>query len=223
MPVEKVDTEVWDAILRINLRGTMIASRAAIPHLRKRGGAIINTSSNAALAGAPVAQRLQRVEGGDQLADAEHRHAARQGRHPLQRDLAGPDRHAGHAGQLCQLRRRRHHAAPPPHAAARAARGHRRGGRLPGLRRGRLHHRPGDLRRWRFARAPALRCRLHGQGSRSHERSIEQRLERVEAQLAIQQLPARYALAVDSRNLDDLVALSPWTSIAAAGAKAARR
>jgi len=36
---------------------------------------------------------------------------------------------------------------------------------------------------------------------------LELRLERVEAQLAIQQLPARYAVAVDSRNLDDLVAL----------------
>jgi hypothetical protein len=33
------------------------------------------------------------------------------------------------------------------------------------------------------------------------------RLARVEAQLAIQQLPARYALAVDSRDLDALVAL----------------
>lgn len=53
MPVERVDTTVWDDILRINLRGTMIAARAAIPHLRKRGGGvIINTSSNAALAGA---------------------------------------------------------------------------------------------------------------------------------------------------------------------------
>jgi len=53
MPVEKVDTQVWDDILRINLRGTMVASRAAIAHLRRRGGgAIINTSSNAALAGA---------------------------------------------------------------------------------------------------------------------------------------------------------------------------
>ena len=51
MPVERVDTEVWDAILRVNLRGTMIASRAAIPHLRRHGGAIINTSSGAALAG----------------------------------------------------------------------------------------------------------------------------------------------------------------------------
>ena len=36
---------------------------------------------------------------------------------------------------------------------------------------------------------------------------LQQRLERVEDQLEIQQLPARYALAVDSRNLDDLVAL----------------
>lgn len=53
MPVEHVDTGVWDDILRVNLRGTMVASRAAIPHLRRRGGGvIINTSSNAALAGA---------------------------------------------------------------------------------------------------------------------------------------------------------------------------
>jgi NAD(P)-dependent dehydrogenase (short-subunit alcohol dehydrogenase family) len=52
MPVERVDTAVWDDILRINLRGTMVAVRAAIPHLRKRHGAIVNTSSNAALAGA---------------------------------------------------------------------------------------------------------------------------------------------------------------------------
>ena len=34
-----------------------------------------------------------------------------------------------------------------------------------------------------------------------------QRLERVEAQLAIQQLPARYAVAIDSRNFDDMVQL----------------
>ena len=51
MPVEKTETEVWDAILRTNLRGTMIASRAAIAHLRKRGGAIVNTSSGAGLTG----------------------------------------------------------------------------------------------------------------------------------------------------------------------------
>jgi hypothetical protein len=37
--------------------------------------------------------------------------------------------------------------------------------------------------------------------------SLENRIERVEAQLAIQQLPPRYALAVDSRDLDGLVGL----------------
>jgi ketosteroid isomerase-like protein len=36
---------------------------------------------------------------------------------------------------------------------------------------------------------------------------LEKRLERVEAQLAIQQLPARYAVAVDSRDLDAWVSL----------------
>ena len=39
------------------------------------------------------------------------------------------------------------------------------------------------------------------------EMDVLGRLERVEAQLAIQQLPARYALAVDTRNMDALVAL----------------
>jgi len=36
---------------------------------------------------------------------------------------------------------------------------------------------------------------------------LEQRIERIEAQLAIQQLPVRYAVAVDSRNVDALVEL----------------
>lgn len=37
--------------------------------------------------------------------------------------------------------------------------------------------------------------------------SLEERLERMEALDQIRQLPARYALAVDTRNLDDLAAL----------------
>jgi hypothetical protein len=53
--------------------------------------------------------------------------------------------------------------------------------------------------------------------------TLEERLERIESTLAIQQLPARYALAVDSRNLDDLVALFAVDVDADAGAAAARR
>ena len=51
--VEHTDTEVWDTIMRINLRGTMLACRYAIPELRARGGgSIVNISSGAALSGA---------------------------------------------------------------------------------------------------------------------------------------------------------------------------
>ena len=51
--VEAVDVTVWDDTMRINLRGTMLASRLALPLMRARGGgSIINTSSGAAQAGA---------------------------------------------------------------------------------------------------------------------------------------------------------------------------
>jgi len=39
------------------------------------------------------------------------------------------------------------------------------------------------------------------------EKTLEQRVDRIESQLAIGQLPPRYALAVDSRDLDSLVNL----------------
>ena len=40
-----------------------------------------------------------------------------------------------------------------------------------------------------------------------NDRSLADRIERIESQLAIQQLPPRYALAVDSRDLDAWVSL----------------
>jgi len=51
--VEHTDTQVWDTLMRVNLRGTMLACKAAIPHLRARGGgSIINMSSGSGLTGA---------------------------------------------------------------------------------------------------------------------------------------------------------------------------
>jgi NAD(P)-dependent dehydrogenase (short-subunit alcohol dehydrogenase family) len=54
--VEEMDTDLWDRTYRINVRGTMIACREALPHLRAsclagRGGNIVNTVSNLALQG----------------------------------------------------------------------------------------------------------------------------------------------------------------------------
>ena len=51
-PVETMSTAVWDDTMRINLRGTMLAIRAALPHLRQAGGgSIVNVCSNSMLGG----------------------------------------------------------------------------------------------------------------------------------------------------------------------------
>jgi NAD(P)-dependent dehydrogenase (short-subunit alcohol dehydrogenase family) len=49
--IEGMDTDLWDRTYRINVRGTMIACREALPHLRATQGCIVNTVSNLALQG----------------------------------------------------------------------------------------------------------------------------------------------------------------------------
>lgn len=50
--VADMDPEVWDATMRINLKGTMLATKFALPHLiAGGGGSIVNTSSGASLSG----------------------------------------------------------------------------------------------------------------------------------------------------------------------------
>ena len=49
--IETMETAVWDRTFAVNLRGTMIACRAALPHLRASRGCIVNTVSNLGLQG----------------------------------------------------------------------------------------------------------------------------------------------------------------------------
>jgi len=50
--VETMDLQVWDETLHVNLRGTMLACKYAIPALRASGGgAIVNIASGSALRG----------------------------------------------------------------------------------------------------------------------------------------------------------------------------
>ena len=52
LPVADADPAVWDDTMRINLRGTMVAIQAAVPHLIARGGgSIVITSSGSGLSG----------------------------------------------------------------------------------------------------------------------------------------------------------------------------
>jgi 3-oxoacyl-[acyl-carrier protein] reductase len=51
-PFDQIDPGEWDRMMAVNLRGTWLASRAVIPHMRKQGyGKIINISSGTALKG----------------------------------------------------------------------------------------------------------------------------------------------------------------------------
>ncbi|HXM58973.1 MAG TPA: SDR family NAD(P)-dependent oxidoreductase [Candidatus Dormibacteraeota bacterium] len=48
----EMSLEEWDRVVAVNLRGTFLCCRAAIPHLRRRpGAAIVNISSSSALVG----------------------------------------------------------------------------------------------------------------------------------------------------------------------------
>ncbi|MFC5747900.1 SDR family NAD(P)-dependent oxidoreductase [Actinomadura rugatobispora] len=48
--VDAPDTREWDRVVEVNLRGTMLTCRAALPHLRASGGgSIVNVSSAAAV------------------------------------------------------------------------------------------------------------------------------------------------------------------------------
>ncbi|MFM6852864.1 MAG: SDR family NAD(P)-dependent oxidoreductase [Sphingopyxis sp.] len=49
--VEGMATDIWDRVFAVNLRGTMVACRQALPHLRATRGCIVNTVSNLALQG----------------------------------------------------------------------------------------------------------------------------------------------------------------------------
>jgi len=51
-PVEHIDEEAWDEAYAVNVKSGFMASKYAMPHLRKTRGSILFTSSVAGLAGA---------------------------------------------------------------------------------------------------------------------------------------------------------------------------
>ncbi len=61
----KLDVEVWDETMRIDLRGPMLGCKHAIPHMiESGGGSIVNTTSNSALAGDLTLNAYAAAKGG---------------------------------------------------------------------------------------------------------------------------------------------------------------
>jgi NAD(P)-dependent dehydrogenase (short-subunit alcohol dehydrogenase family) len=54
MPIEEMTAEFWDRVMSINLRGTFLAVRAAVPHLKATGGSIVIYTSTAGQRGSAV-------------------------------------------------------------------------------------------------------------------------------------------------------------------------
>jgi NAD(P)-dependent dehydrogenase (short-subunit alcohol dehydrogenase family) len=51
---EEIDIETWDRVMRVNVRGTWLMTKACLPKLRDSGnGKIVNVASDTALWGAP--------------------------------------------------------------------------------------------------------------------------------------------------------------------------
>ncbi len=52
--LDELDVETWDRVMTVNVRGTWLATRAAVPHLAASGnGRVVNIGSDTALWGAP--------------------------------------------------------------------------------------------------------------------------------------------------------------------------
>lgn len=51
--VESTDPALWNSVMAVNVTGTYLCSRAAIPAMKGRGGAIVNFGSVAGLVGIP--------------------------------------------------------------------------------------------------------------------------------------------------------------------------
>ncbi len=63
-PFHELALADWERVLRINLTGTFLVCRAAIPHLLASKGAIVNTSSTAALGSHPWMAAYAASKGG---------------------------------------------------------------------------------------------------------------------------------------------------------------
>lgn len=51
---DEITEQEWDRMMAVNVRGTWLACRAVVPHMRERGyGKIVNVSSDTALKGSP--------------------------------------------------------------------------------------------------------------------------------------------------------------------------
>ena len=60
----QMELDHWQRVIDVNLTGTMLLCREALPHLVETGGSIVNAASTAALAGLPCGAAYSASKGG---------------------------------------------------------------------------------------------------------------------------------------------------------------
>ncbi len=63
-PVEQLDLAMWQRVLGSNLTGPLLLTKHAVPHLRARGGAVVNIASTRALQSEPHTEAYAASKGG---------------------------------------------------------------------------------------------------------------------------------------------------------------
>lgn len=149
---EEHDPEVFDAVLDVNLGGTMRLCTATRSLLAATSGCIVNTASMLSFFGAALVPKVQREQRWRGAAYQVARLRVCFGRHPRRRDRSGLDRDGADAPAAG--RSHAHGDDPFAHAArpvgkAGGCRGRRR---IPVLAGRGIHHRRGPSRRRRLSR-----------------------------------------------------------------------
>ena len=90
---DELSLERWDEMLRVNFRGYLLMSRAALPWLARDGGVIVNNASSVALSSAPRLGALRHGQSGRGHADAAARGRVGAARSTRERRCAGYHRH----------------------------------------------------------------------------------------------------------------------------------
>lgn len=63
-PFFEIPVEEWDRVMAVNLKGPFLCAKAAHPHMRERGGKIVNVASATVMSGSPMWMHYVASKGG---------------------------------------------------------------------------------------------------------------------------------------------------------------
>ena len=102
-PFFEITAEEWDRVLSVNLKGAFLCAKAVYPHMKSRGGKIVNIASASAMSGSPL-WLLRVVKGRLDRDDSRPGSRARRSRCDGQRGCPGihADRREPQGGRQCR-------------------------------------------------------------------------------------------------------------------------